>query len=589
MKPSRAAEGSLKDFYQTVSFLLPDFRKFLVNRSVVSLVYESLKLVPVYLVKLIIDEIIPASRDFNTIAMLIGILLLTLILLTSVEMASFGYVLKKMGKFQREVLENIHKKLMNLPLSFHERQNTGAVVSKINKAANYVGEMLWFLNNDIIPTIFQIILTSALLVITKWEVGAIYLVSLPIILYMVITTNKKAQPYRHAYHQSFDLATGELAQSLYNVKTVKDYLQEKREHESYSKTLKQYAENLLNRGKIELWGITWRETFSNVVRAATMIISVLFVFNGKLTIGDLVLIFTLTEKAFMNVHRLGRVYNFLGDAQESLSRAKRILTERNMLENPQTPKEAKEKAGTIMFKDVNFSYGPETVLRKVNLKIPSKKIVAVIGESGSGKSTMIKLITRHYDATSGGITLDNIDLKDMVLNKLRKRIAVVSQHSEIFNRTIKENIAYGKPNATKNEVIEAAKKANAHDFIMKLKNKYETLVGEKGVRLSGGQQQRLSIARALLTKPEILIFDEATSSLDTESELKIQEALFGHRGERTMIIIAHRLSTIENADLVVVMSKGRIAEIGTHKELLNKKDGLYRKMRKLQRLGELRA
>ncbi|HLD03091.1 MAG TPA: ATP-binding cassette domain-containing protein, partial [Candidatus Nanoarchaeia archaeon] len=173
--------------------------------------------------------------------------------------------------------------------------------------------------------------------------------------------------------------------------------------------------------------------------------------------------------------------------------------------------------------------------------------------------------------------------------RLRKRVAVVSQQSEIFNRTIRENIAYGNPNATKNEVLEAAKKANAHEYIMKFKDKYETLVGEKGVRLSGGQQQRLSIARALLTKPEILIFDEATSSLDSESEIKIQKALFANRGKSTMIIIAHRLSTIESADIVVVMDKGRIAEIGTHKELLNKKDGLYRKMRKLQRLGELRA
>ncbi|HLD02531.1 MAG TPA: ABC transporter ATP-binding protein, partial [Candidatus Nanoarchaeia archaeon] len=413
MKPSRAAEGSLKDFYQIVSFLLPDFGKFIMNRSLVSLFYESLKLVPVYLVKLIIDHILLPSPEFSKLVMLIGFVLLSLILLTAIEVGSFGYAHRILGSFQRELLEKVHRKLMHLPLSFHERQNTGAVVSKVNKAANYIGEMIWFINNDIVPTIFQIVLTSALLVITTWQVGVIYLVSLPIILHMVISTNKITQPYRRAYHHSFEHATGELAQSLYNVKTVKDYTQEQREHDSYSKTLKEYAKQLVKRWDIEAWRITWKEIFTNTVRAITMVLAVWFVLHGSLTPGDLVLIFTLTEKAFINIHRLGRVYNFLGDAHESLSRARRILTEKNFIESPGIPKDVRNKTGTILFKNVNFSYGSEDILIKINLCIPAKKVIAVIGESGSGKSTLVKLITRHYDVTSGQIMLDNIDLREM--------------------------------------------------------------------------------------------------------------------------------------------------------------------------------
>ncbi len=583
----QSTKGSFTDFYHLVSFLLPDFNKFIVNRSFISLLYESIKLIPVYLVKLIIDNIL-LQPDLKKVIFLIAATFFILVTLTIIEMLSFNYVLQRIGIFQRKLLERLHEKLIHLPLSFHEKQSTGSIISKINKAANYTGELLWFVNNDITPTIFQIILTAILLLITEWHIGLIYVIALPLVLWFISENGKKAQPYREAYHKVFDAATGEFVQTIYNVKTVKDYVQEKREFQTYSHMLKEYVKRLKERWQIEMWFITWRETFTNAIRCFTMFIAVWFVLKGFLTPGDLVLVFTLNEKAFINIHRLGRIYNFLGDSHESLARARKILEEPNTLKEPLLPKTAQTKTGTIECKQVNFSYGSEEVLKNISFALPPKKIIAIIGESGSGKSTLIKLITRHYDPTKGAILLDSIDLRRLSLNALRKRIAVVSQQTEIFNRTIHENIAYGKPTATRKEVIEAAKKANAHKFIMEFKNKYDTLVGERGIRLSGGQQQRISIARALLANPEILIFDEATSSLDSESEINIQKALFSTRGKYTMIIIAHRLSTIEHADLVMVMDKGKVAEMGTHQELLKKKDSLYKKMRELQRLGELR-
>ncbi|HLC72732.1 MAG TPA: ABC transporter ATP-binding protein [Candidatus Nanoarchaeia archaeon] len=396
------------------------------------------------------------------------------------------------------------------------------------------------------------------------------------------------QPYREAYHRLFDAASGELAQTLYNVRTVKDYVQEHKEYNTYSSLLKRYVEKLQLRLGMERWYITWRESATNAIRAGTMFLAIWFVIKGILTPGDLVLVFTLTEKAFLNIHRVGRIYNFLGDAHESLSRVRIILEEKNTLPEPLIPSLPVNKGGTIEVKNASFSYTTETVLEKVNFVVPAKKVVAIIGESGSGKTTLIKLITRHYDPTSGGIYLDGINLRRLALSTLRKKIAVVSQHIEIFNRTVHENIAYGTQQATRKKVVEAAKKANAHEFIMSFKQGYNTLVGEKGVRLSGGQQQRIGIARALLANPEILIFDEATSSLDSKSEIGIQKAIFTARGRYTMIIIAHRLSTIEHADIIVVMHRGQVIEMGAPEELLKKGKSFYKRMRVLQRLGEIR-
>lgn len=580
-------DGSFVEFYKLVNFLVPNFRKFVFQKSLVSFVYESLKLVPVYLVKLIVDNIFGVP-DLKKNAMFIGIIFLVLVTLTTIDMAAFRYSLKQVSGFQRKLLERIHKKLMHLPLSFHERQSTGSTVSKINKAASHITELFWFMSNDIIPLFFQVIVTSILLIKTEWHIGLLYLFFLPIIIWLDNWNAKRVQPYRKAYHHVFDQATGELAQSLYNVKTVKDYAQEEREHSKYSRLLMEYARKFVKRGEVESWFVTWKEGLTNAVRASAMLLAVWFVIKGTLTPGDLVLVFTLNEKAFLNIYRFSRVYNFLGDSYEALNRVRKILEEQNVLVEPEKPSELNKHLGSIEFRNVDFSYGTEDVLKNVTFKVPAKKVVAIIGESGSGKSTMIKLLARHYDPVKGEVLIDNIDLKKLTLNSIRKKISVVSQHTEIFNRTVHDNIAYARPNATRKEVTDAAKKSNAHNFIMLFRKGYDTLVGERGIRLSGGQQQRLSIARALLANPEVLIFDEATSSLDSESERSIQKAIFAVKGKYTMVIIAHRLSTIESADILIVVDNGKIAEIGTPFELLNKKKGFYKKMHQLQRLGELR-
>jgi len=232
----------------------------------------------------------------------------------------------------------------------------------------------------------------------------------------------------------------------------------------------------------------------------------------------------------------------------------------------------------IVFKDVSFSYnGTDTVLDHINLEIMRNQVVALVGPSGAGKSTLVNLLPRFYEVGSGAILIDGVDIRRLRLSSLRRQIGIVSQETLLFNTTIRENIMYGKPGSTEDEVIRAAKAANAHEFIMRLPKGYDTIIGEAGALLSGGERQRIAIARAIIRNPSILILDEATSSLDSESERAIRAALDSFMRSRTTLVIAHRLSTVLNADLIVVMENGRIVERGTHRELYDMK-GLYRRL-----------
>jgi subfamily B ATP-binding cassette protein MsbA len=271
----------------------------------------------------------------------------------------------------------------------------------------------------------------------------------------------------------------------------------------------------------------------------------------------------------------------LNKAQASQHRINEILNADEKIHEIDNPITTVDFSEGIHYQNVNFSYNEEPILKNISFSIPKGKTVALVGESGSGKSTISDLLPRFYDVQSGAILLDNTDIREMKLDYLRSKIGIVNQESILFNGTVAENISFGKPNATREEIIEAAKIANAHKFIEELENGYDTQIGERGNKLSGGQKQRVSIARAILKNPDILILDEATSALDTESEKLVQEALNKLMAERTSLVIAHRLSTIRNADEIIVLSKGEIIERGTHQELLDK-GGTYAHLSSLQ-------
>ena len=546
-----------------------------------SIVYEAIKFIPIYLLKLIVDEIFLEPSLSYLLWLVLGVFV-SLTALLFIEVKLVTWVAVRSVKQQEEVMSKSFEKVVKLPLGWHEDQNTGSLVSKITKASNYVGNLLWFLNNDVIPSSTQIVLTAAILTWVDWRIGLVYIAFTPIMIWMIDRQFKEVQPLRQEYHGAYEDATKELAQTLYNIQTVQNYAQEEREQQKQKTHLNQFIQGVRKRASYEYKAILSRDTLTNIVRASTLALAVYLVVEGSLTPGDLVLVFTLTEKAYLNLFRLGRIYSFMGDTHEALERAYKIQQEQETLRD-----EGEEafSNGEIRFSNVNFSYEDDQVLQDITFQAPQNTTTALVGPSGSGKTTLVRLLMRHYDPQTGDIRIDNKPITDIRLNSLRKNIAFVSQHTELFDRTIGQNIAYAHT-ATKKQVIQAAKQANAHEFIQALPKGYDTIIGEQGVKLSGGQRQRISIARALLSNAPIIIFDEATSSLDSESEQAIQEALL-RITDKTLIVIAHRLSTIENADQILVLKKGRILEQGSHEDL-TRNQGLYSRMRELQQLGELR-
>jgi ATP-binding cassette subfamily B protein/subfamily B ATP-binding cassette protein MsbA len=310
-------------------------------------------------------------------------------------------------------------------------------------------------------------------------------------------------------------------------------------------------------------------------------------YEGLLSVADLVAFFLYLESFYSPIRNLGNAWEQVQESMAGFERISELLIEEPDVKNPKSPVNVDVQiAPEISFNNVNFHYQQgDNVLKNINLDIPSGKIVALVGPTGVGKSTLVSLIPRFYDVCSGSITLNGTDLRQLDFKALRSQISIVLQDVFLFHGTVRDNILFGNPEATEEEIIDAAKIANAHEFITQLPLGYDTLIGERGVKLSGGQRQRLSIARAVLKNTPILILDEATSSVDTETELLIQEALERLMVGRTTIIIAHRLSTVRNADKIVVMEGNQITEMGKHQELIDKGGLYYRLFTVQQRLG----
>jgi len=380
-----------------------------------------------------------------------------------------------------------------------------------------------------------------------------------------------------------------MGQSIININTVKSFVQEKKEVKDYKLIRDAIKENFFTEFSKLLNYSLIRNFIISLGRIAILLLGVYLVWQGNVSIGTLVFVITLSEKSYFSLYRLSRFYDKMEEGKEAVNRFTKLLNQEQDIVNPKNGIKPKDIAGRIDFKNVNFSYESDSgkALGNVNLKINSGCVTALVGPSGGGKTTVARMIYRHYDPQAGEVLLDGQNLKDYDLYAFRKFIAIVPQEVEVFNSSVRDNIAYARPDASFREIKAAAKVANAEEFIDKLTKGYGTEVGERGIKLSGGQRQRIGIARAILANPRILIFDEATSSLDSYSEKLIQDAMEKVGKGRTMIIIAHRLSTIRKADKIIVLEEGNVVEQGSHYELAKASGGLYAKLLKLQEMGDV--
>ena len=477
------------------------------------------------------------------------------------------------------VLEHLHQ----LPLRFHLERQTGSITRDLERGTQSVSSIINYMVFIILPTFVELGLVAAILLSAyalKFSIVTLIAISL-YILFTLAVTNWRMQ-FRHEMNRLDSQANSIAVDSLLNYETVKYFNNEQYELSRYGETLSQW-ENAAVKSITTMSMLNFGQALIIAVGVTfIMIFAAGGVTAGTMTLGDLVLVNALMLQLFVPLNTLGIVYRQITYSLADMDLLVQLLNKKTEINDAEDATQLNVQAAQIEFDHVSFSYNPNReILHDVSIKIPSGHKVAVVGTSGAGKSTLARLLFRFYDVTQGAVLIDGQDIRNCTQESLHQSIAVVPQDTVLFNESIYFNIHYAKPSASKEEIVQAAKLANIHDFIAKLPNQYETIVGERGLKLSGGEKQRIAIARAVLKNPRILVFDEATSSLDSQSESVILNAMREVTQGVTTLVIAHRLSTIVDADAIYVLDQGRVIESGSHRELLEQ-DGVYASMWALQ-------
>jgi ABC-type transport system involved in Fe-S cluster assembly fused permease/ATPase subunit len=483
----------------------------------------------------------------------------------------------------RTIALQVFGHLHALSLRFHLERQTGGLTRDIERGTRSIGSLISYTLYSILPTLVEMALVLGILMARyEWSFTLITVGTLVVyITYTIIVTNKRTL-MRREVNELDSAANVRAVDSLINFETVKYFNNEAWERDRYDEQMRLWEAAQV---KSQIW-LSYLNLGQALIIAAGVSLmmwrAVVGVVGGTMTIGDIVLVNAFLIQLYMPLNHLGVLYREIRQSLTDIERMFGLLETHREVRDAADAKPLPTGACSMEFSNVDFGYDPaRQILYDINLKVGAGGTTAVVGHSGSGKSTLARLLYRFYDVGSGAIRINGEDIRQLTQNSLRAAIGIVPQDTVLFNDSIFYNIQYGRPTASREEVIAAARAAHIHDFIASLPDGYQTRVGERGLKLSGGEKQRVAIARALLKNPPILIFDEATSALDSKTEKSIQSELEMVARGRTTLIIAHRLSTVMNADEILVMDSGRIAERGTHAELMQH-DGLYAQMWALQ-------
>ncbi len=528
---------------------------------------SSLRLGPAWFLRRIIDEAIPAADHTLLLWALAG--LVGSAALANGLAALQGYLEQWVGQRVVFDLRNVlYRHLQSQSMSFYDANQTGQLMSRVT---NDVSQVQFFLTQGItrlINTVVTLALSISVLFALDVTLSLVALSVVPLIWWLQRHLSQVAPLFRAVQQRMADLNVV-IQENVAGIKLIQTYGREPYEARRFEEVNRDIRLKRLEIGRLLGFIMPGQEFATNISLTLILIVGALRVMRGDLSLGTLVAFQSYAMMMWMPVRWIGMVTQM---AQQAMAAGERIF------EILDTPLEVQEKPdaivlpplrGEIVFENVSFAYRKERpLLRNISFTVRPGETVALVGPSGSGKSTIVNLIPRFYDVTEGRVLIDGYDVREVSLASLRSQIGMVLQETFLFNTTVKENIRYGRADATDEEVIEAAKAACAHEFIMQLPQGYDTVIGERGVRLSGGQRQRIAIARALLVNPRILILDEATSSVDTRTDYLIQQALDRLMRGRTTVVIAHRLSTVQRADQILVLQDGQIIARGTHQELL---------------------
>ena len=534
-----------------------------------------------WILKDVIDKVLMNKDIFllNTIAVTIVIVFF----IRGICFYAQTYLMSYVGqKVIIDIREAVYRKLQFLSLGYFEKRQTGTIMSYVTNDVGALQGSIIESATDFVTEMSILIGSLALMFNLHWKLSLLTLITMPLVAKAMDLFGKKLKRTSGIMQERAADITAVLQETISSVRVIKSFVREEYEIARFVK------ENYAN-FRAQMKNAQVMATLTPVIELIAAI-GVTFliwyggfeVINGNLTAGALIAFLVYATNLANPIKRLSRIYGNIQKAMAAAERVFSVLDEKTDIVEKDNATELKAVIGKVDFKAVTFKYNEnEVILKDINLDVKAGQMVAIVGPSGAGKTTIVNLLPRFYDPVAGNIYIDDVNIADVTLASLREKIGIVPQETVLFNGSIYDNILYGDLTATTEEVMAAAKAANAHDFIMQMADQYQTQIGERGSKLSGGQRQRIAIARAILKNPRILILDEATSALDTESEKLVQDALDKLMVGRTSFVIAHRLSTILQADMIIVMEKGQIVEQGSHEELL-KLDGLYSGLYKLQ-------